>query len=391
MPKLTKTQVEKVMAPSQSPLYLWDDRIAGFGLKVLPSGKRKYVFKYRFGHGPNRIQKWMQLGSHGVLSTDDARRLAQQATACLARGVDPRAANGKSEQPPSLSEAWDRFASDYLPQKKSTTKRDYQAAWETLIKPRLGTSLVDEITTDDVEKLHKSLSQTPYRANRTLALLSRIFNLAERWGWRSSGTNPCKAVEKFKEIARQRFLSKEELGRLYASLNELQSRQLISVSAANAIQLLLHTGARSREITTAEWSWLSEERKTLALPDSKSGAKLIYLSEAALEICRSQRKSTGKTRFMFPGSDLDKPIVNLRKPWLRVCEHARLDGVRIHDLRHTAASIAIGAGASLTIVGKLLGHTQAQTTLRYAHLEADPALVAANLLGAAIESSSGKV
>ena len=385
MPKLTKTVVEALPAAKSGPVFVWDDRISGFGLKVLPSGSRKYIFKYRTNGGRSGKQRWLSLGAHGAITADQARGLAQQASAAVARGEDPQAAKSSASNiVPTLLDAWTRFQTDYLPLKKATTQNDYTAAWTSIIEPKLGKCAIIDIDTQAVERLHKSMRHRPYRANRMLSLLSRLFNLAERWGWNTFGANPCRNVDKFAEKARQRFLSKSEIAKVRMALDDLEGESSITHSAANTLRILLFTGARLREVTTARWAWVDWEHKVLALPDSKTGPKQVYLSEPALSVLHRQKALCLNSEYIFPSRSINKPIINLRKPWLRVCGQAGLEGVRIHDLRHTAASVAIGAGASLAIVGKLLGHTQAQTTLRYAHLDADPALKAANLVGEAI-------
>lgn len=234
---------------------------------------------------------------------------------------------------------------------------------------------------------HKKLSKTPYQANRTLALLSKLLNLAEEWEWRE-GTNPCRHIKKFRERARQRFLSAEEIAMVRSASAKLQNRKEITEHAANILELLLLTGARSGELASAEWDWVDWDLQIVALPDSKTGAKTIYLSKAAIELLREQHDRSGNQKFIYPGRSAGKHIHNLRKPWARICKEAGLEGVRVHDLRHTAASLALGAGTSLAIVGRLLGHTQVQTTLRYAHLDKDPALRAADLIGQMVRGQS---
>jgi integrase len=382
--RLTKLVVEAIPIPSKGATYRWDDRLPGFGVKVLPSGARKYLLKYRTPGGRLGKQRWLSLGVHGAITVDQARKLAQRASGDVAGGSDPQDSRNSFASPvPCLQDVWGRFESDHLSMNKASTQRDYLAIWKRLIEPALGRRHVSDIKLHDLDKLHKSLRDTPYQANRMLALLSRLFNLAERWGWNTQGSNPCKQVEKFTERARQRFLSAREISAVQMALRDLQLAGLITQSAANALRMLLLTGARSSEITGAKWDWVNWEQKVLQLPDSKTGPKQIYLGEASLTTLKLQSKVTHGT-FIFAGRDADKPIVNLRKPWLRVCEKAGIGKVRIHDLRHTAASVAVAAGASLAVVGKLLGHTQAQTTLRYAHLDTDVALKAANLVSETI-------
>jgi integrase len=357
-------------------------------VKVLPTGGKRYVVKYRIGGGGRSApQRWLTIGAHGSITCEQARELAKKALFAVAGGQDPQAARQEKKQAPRVQDLWDRFAADHLPMKKSLTKRDYEAQWRTIIRPRLGSRRVAEITGADMDRLHKSLSAAPYRANRVLALCSRLMTLAESWGWRAQNSNPCRYVRKFQERARTRYLDAQELKDLGMALTELTRIAAISPQAANAIKLLLLTGARLNELLTSRWEWIQWNEQVLQLPDSKSGPKPVYLSKGALEVLRQQRELVGaETKCVFP-SRSGAPMVNLAKPWNRVREAAGLASVRLHDLRHTAASIAVGQGASLVVVGRLLGHNQAQTTLRYAHVAADPALAAAGSISDVVEAA----
>ena len=271
--------------------------------------------------------------------------------------------------------------------KKESTQTGYKAIWRDRLKPTFGKQRVREISRGDVDAFHKKLGATPYQANRVLALLSKLMNLAEAWEWRE-GTNPCRHVAKFRESARQRFLSDAEIAAVRSASAKLLADGEITSHAASILGLLLLTGARSGELASAKWAWIDWKQQMIALPDSKTGAKTIYLSDDAVMLLREQHARSMAQEFVFPGRSAGKHIHNLRKPWARICKEAGLNGVRVHDLRHTAASLALGSGTSLAIVGRLLGHSQAQTTLRYAHLEADPALRAANLIGQRVRESS---
>lgn len=381
-PKITKTAVDNLTPEGDAPSFLWDRSLPGFGVKCTPRGAKKYVVKYRAnGGGRSASQRWLTLGGHGQLTPDQARKMAQQALAAVARGEDPQGAKMKRRGAPSLGDLWKRYESEHLPSCKPQTRRDYEAQWANRLKPKFGNIAVHEVSRSDVDKLHKSLRATPYQANRAVALLSRLLNLAEAWDLRPQGSNPCRHVERFAEKPRTRFLNLNEMKTLGETMELMISEKTLSSSAANAIRLLLLTGARLSEILAAEWSWFDSKLRIIALPDSKSGAKPLYLSEAAITVLNQQRKITGTGRVMFTGTGKDGRMINLRKPWMRVCERASLEGVRLHDLRHTAASVAVSQGASLPIIGRLLGHSQAQTTQRYAHVDSDPALLAANAVG----------
>lgn len=383
MPRLTKTSVDALRCLTGGPIYLWDHGLAGFGVKALPTGGKKYVVKYRSGGGGRAApQRWLTLGSHGQLTVSQARDLAQQALAAVARGEDPQREKFNLRRAPILNDLWHRFTEEVLPSKKDATQRDYRAHWERFVGPRLGKLLVSDVSRGDVGALHKKLKETPYLANRTLALCSRLLTLAEVWEWRAQGTNPCRYIPRYGEKSRTRYLSGAEITKLGSALRSLTVAGSLGNSSACAIRLLLLTGARLNEVLTAKWAWVDWERCVLALPDSKTGEKSIYLSDAALAVLREQQIiCDGSSDYIFASAKSGKHLVNLRKPWIRVCEEAEIKGVRLHDLRHTAASVAVGQGASLALIGRLLGHCQAQTTLRYAHVDIDPALRTANLMG----------
>lgn len=387
VPKITKRTVDALSACHGRPSFLWDEALPGFGLKALPTGTKRYIVKYRAnGGGRSAPQRWLTLGAHGQLTPDQARTMAQQALAAVARGDDPQFDKLERRKATTLNDVWLRFQTEHLPQRKPQTRYDYEGHWRGVIGPKLGKIPVADLSRSQVDRLHKNLNATPYRANRVLALLSRVMTLAEMWELRPTGSNPCRHIERFKEQPRERYLSAEEIKRLGDTMTGMVAGGELTQVAAHAVHLLLLTGARLNEVLSARWDWLDRSRRVLALPDSKTGQKLIYLSDVALAVLDRQKELSAENKYIFPGNGTKGWMINLRKPWTKICAKAGLDGVRLHDLRHTAASIAVGQGASLAIIGRLLGHSQAQTTQRYAHVDANPALRAANAVGAAISS-----
>ncbi len=387
MAKITKRTVEALATEGTKPSFLWDDALSGFGVKALPTGTKRYVLKYRAnGGGRAATQRWLSLGAHGAITPDQARSMAQQALAAIARGEDPQAEKVAKRTATNLSDVWLRFQNEHLPLRKQQTRYEYEGQWRSTLGPKLGRMAVAQISRSDIDRLHKSMKATPYRANRVLALLSRLLSLAEVWELRPTGSNPCRHVERFREEPRSRFLVEAELHSLGESMREMEITGELSSSAANAVRLLLLTGARLSEILTAKWAWVDRDRRVLSLPDSKTGAKPVYLSDTAIAVLDHQLGNSADDPFIFPGSGSEGRMINLRKPWTRICQRAKLEGVRLHDLRHTAASIAVGQGASLPIIGRLLGHSQAQTTQRYAHVDSNPALNAANAIGSILAS-----
>jgi integrase len=226
----------------------------------------------------------------------------------------------------------------------------------------------------------------PYQANRVLAFLSALFNWAEKHGLRPDGSNPCRHVEKYREGRRERFLSQAELGRLGDALREAEQDKSCSPWVVAAIRLLTFTGARRNEILTLRWEHVSEEHESLFLPDSKTGRKAIHLNAPALALLQAIPRLEGNP-YVICGEKAGQHLVNLEKPWRRIRKAAKLEDVRLHDLRHSFASVAASGGQSLILIGKLLGHSQPATTARYAHLADDPIKAASEAVGGRIAAA----
>ena len=389
--KLTKRAIDELLPDNTRGRYhVWDDQLPGFGVRVSPSGEKRYVLKYRTnGGGRNAPQKWLTIGAHGVLTPDQARDEAKKLLGAVATGIDPQSDKITLREAPKMEDLWARFEGEQLGMKKTSTARDYKRCWTEEISPTLSKKLIAEISRSDIDRMHKKRKDTPYAANRMLALLSRLFSLAERWDWRAQGTNPCKHIDRFPEESRERFLKLEELTAIGSAMEQLQSEGKITGNVVAAIQLLLLTGARLNEVLTAKWEWVDFDKGIIALPDSKTGKKPLFLSAASLAILKRllANRIDPENPFILPGRHRKKPLNNLSKPWYLILKTAGIPGVRLHDLRHTAASVAVGQGASLALIGRLLGHSQTQTTHRYAHVDIDPAIGVANAIGDAISGA----
>ena len=379
--KLTKRAVEAVR-PTDRDLILWDTEIKGFGCKVTPKGKRVYFAYYRTREGQQRRPS---IGVHGAMTCEQARETARQWLAD--RDRDPSGLRQARKSAPTVAEFAERYVTQHAEAKKSSksTVQDRRML-ERFVLPAFGKRKLAEVTRADVVKLHHRLKGTPYQANRVLALLSKMFNLAESWDLRPDGTNPCRHVEKYRERNRERFLSEAELARLAEVLAAAERTRTQSPSVIAAIRLLLFTGARLSEILTLRWEHVDVEGQCLRLPDSKTGAKVVYLPPAALEILTALDRHEDNP-YVIAGAKLGSHLINLQKPWRRIRANAGLGDVRLHDLRHSFASMAVAGGLTLPVIGALLGHTQPATTARYAHLADDPLKQAANLTGGRIAAA----
>jgi len=380
--RLTKRIVDAAL-PSQKDLYVWDSSLTGFGLKVTPTGRKVYLIQYRIGKRTRRVT----LGVHGSITTEEARQKAKVQLGGVAAGIDPAAERDKAKSEFSIEDVFNHFEASHVKvHLKPETVKDYRRVFEQHIFPRFKHISVRNISKQDILRLHHDMRMTPYRANRTRAKMSKFFNWCEEYGYRKEFTNPTRFVKKYKERPRHRYLSTEEQERLGKALNQAEETQLASSYAVNAIRLLSLTGARLREITHLKWEYVNFERGTLELPDSKTGRKTIYLSAAAKDII-AQIPRQADNPYVICGIVQGGPLINLQKPWSRIRKIADLEDVRMHDLRHTFASVAAMGGMSLPMIGALLGHSQPQTTARYAHFAANPLLEAAEKIGQKISAT----
>ena len=376
--KITKRTVDAAK-PGET---IWDSALPGFGLRVFASGARSYVLKYRRGG----VQRWFTIGRHGKWTPDQARSEAMRLLGRIENGEDPASKRVSERNAATVAEFADRYLKEFSnTHKKASTARHDAANLKNYILPALGKMRIRDVTQADVARFHLSLKKTPYLANRCRALLSHMFGKAEAWSERPEGTNPTRHVEKFKEKARNRFLSTEELKRLGGALSDGE-REGESPYTIGAIRLLLFTGARLSEILTLRWEHVDFQARLLRLPDSKTGEKTVALPAPALQVLESLPRQDGNP-FVICGRRTGARLVNLQKPWSRIRERAGISDVRLHDLRHSFASIGASGGMGLPLIGSLLGHKQAQTTMRYAHLANDPRLNAADTIAAEISAT----
>lgn len=377
--KLTVRSVEAVV-PGAKDSILWDTELSGFGCKVTPKGKRSYFLYYRTKDGQQRRP---MIGQHGPLRPEAAREIARAWLAEVAKGNDPSQNRVQNRVAPTLRAVCDRYLSEHASaRKKASSIRNDKRLIEVHLVPALGSRKVAAVTRPEIAALHNRLRRTPYEANRMLALASKIFGLTERWGLRPDGSNPAKNVDRFPEHKRERYLTSSEIGRLWRVLESEEALTMASPAAISAVKLLILTGRRLNEVLTLEWAWIDLEAQILRLPDTKSGALTVSLNDSAIALLGALRVSDPDGRFVIPGKRHDRPLVNLQKPWQALRNFAGLADVRLHDLRHTFASVGAGLGMSLPLLGRLLGHTQPSTTARYSHLALDPVKVAANAIGA---------
>jgi integrase len=379
MGKLSKRFIET--APARDKAYiLWDGDIPGFGVRVMPSGLKAFVLQYRIG----RRSRTMSLGYTQVITPDKARGMAIAHLAAIENNRDPLAARDDRREALTVRELAARFDAEHIAvQVKPSTAAEYRRSLNKAILPVFGRRPVAEVSREEIARFRHTYRHVPYFANRCLAILSKMFNLAELWGLRPDGSNPCRHIRKYTEERRERFLSAAELRRVGQVLAEMQAERVEMPSALIAIRPLILTGCRLSEILTLKWEHVDLDGGVLNLPDSKTGAKAVYLGQPAVDVLRGIPPLPGNP-WVITGKKPGRHLFGLQEVWQRVRARAGIPDVRIHDLRHTFASVAVAAGQGLPMIGKLLGHTQVQTTARYAHLAADP-------VKAAAEQVSGKL
>jgi integrase len=387
---------------------LWDDKIPGFCVRCQGRSKT-FGLQIRI----RGKQRWLTIGRWGVLTPEEARQQARILLGRLAAGEDIAGQRERFKALPTVDELADYFLTEHVrPKLKPRTAAEYTRLLESCIKspgaaaerrdgrgrpsrkrkqrPRLGQLRADAVVPADVVRFHNGLADVPYEANRALAVLSTLMSFAEQQGIRPRGSNPCIGVAKFKEHQRERFLSPAEFGKIAEAMLVLEEAGRVSPFALAAIRLLILTGARREEIRTLRWSYIDAERGLAFLPDSKTGKKAIVLNAPALDILATlPRIGAYVIAGQAAGGDYDSPRADLNRPWRAIVQRAGLTGLRIHDLRHTHASVGAGLGLGLPIIGKLLGHTQPSTTARYAHLDSDPLRRASEHIGNHLAAAMG--
>ncbi len=400
MMKLTKATITK-LEPRGTRYVAWDESLKGFGLVVQPTGAMSYIVNYRpAGVGRTGALKRLTIGSTRTLTADEARRRARELLAQVRLGSDPVRDRAAARADGTLQTLAGEFLEQHMrARRKPRSAREYEILFSKHILPSLGRHSLKEIKRADLAMLHHKISKdTPTAANRALAAFSSMWTWAARQDLVLAHENPTQAVERNPERSRQRFLSDEELTQLGATLEQAEGAGLpyqvdedgprakhaakpknrlvpMDPRVCDIIRLLLLTGCRMREILKLRWSEADPQRGLLQLGDSKTGARAVIVSEAAMSIIMRQPRQVGSA-YAFPApntraGETPKPRADIKKPWDRISKHAGLEGLRVHDLRHSAASLAAGAGYSLLTIGDVLGHKQAATTARYSHLSAD--------------------
>jgi integrase len=380
MPKLSKTLISAIN-PTGQDVVIWDSSLPGFGLRAKSSGVKTFVIQYRNRSGRSRR---LSIGNLGKVTLDQARKEAVRLMGLIATNQDPAEERQMLLRGETIEQLADVYMREHCAGRcKPRTIEANTWLFNRIVKPRLGKRKLLDLRPVDIAKMHADLQSTPYNANRALGLLRAMLNCAERWEMIPRGSNPASIIKPYPERKRERFLSADELERLFTALDNAEAEEKIDIYEAAAIRLLIYTGCRLSEITTLEWASVDLEKARIIFEHHKTdkyGNKIIPLNAPALKVLIDLPR-VPKNPYVIVGGKEGKHLINLQKPWRALRKTAQLDDVRLHDLRHSFASFAVGVGISLAIIGGLLGHRSVQTTARYAHLANDPLKQASDIVG----------
>jgi integrase len=403
--KITKRAVDRLTAAGGTEAVLWDNEVRGFGVRARRAGGKSYILHYRVGGGRAAALRKLTIGRHGSPWTPEtARAQAKRLLGDVAVGRDPAAARQADRKGLTFNELIDLYLAEGVSHKKASTLRVDHGRFEHHLRPLLGKLRIDRITRADVERMRdavaagktaEKIEPGEKRPSGTLAKggkgvaaqcvisVGAIFSFAIERGL--STANPARGVKKAAVRKIERFLSEAEIARLAEALDAEEQRTGNPFPSA-AIRLLLLTGCRRGEIVGLRWEQVDFEHECLRVPDSKTGAKVVYLNAPARELLQRLPRMVENPR-VIPGTRVESASAAVDNVWPNVRKAADLDGVRLHDLRHSFASVGAAGGLSLPIIGALLGHKHATTTARYAHLSADPLRAANDAVGARIAAA----
>jgi hypothetical protein len=386
MPTINEKFIKTLISPVTNHKIYWDDKITGLGIRITNNNIKSFVLRYVI----NARERKYTIGKYPELTSTAAREMAIKLKGEILNGNDPleeREANNKAA-------TFNDLATEYLKLSK-TTKRpktliEYKSMLSKYILPKFGNYKLDTITRNDIEKLHSSLNDKIYRANRIIELLSNMFYTAISWGW--TNNNPVKGIKKYTEEKRSSFLSENEIIKLLDVLNNE-----VSIINSSLIKLILLTGSRKGEILSDRWQDFNFENGTWLKPAAltkQNKMSYIPLNQEALEILVELRKNIvldqdiskhdgiiSSESHLFYNPKTKSHVKDIKRFWQKVSQKAGLSHYRIHDLRHTFASILVNSGVSLGVIAKLVGHSNTRTTERYSHLMNDTLKQATEILG----------
>ena len=388
MSTLTDAVIKRLPLPKTGNRVHYDDQVPGFGCRVTAGGAKAFVLNYRTRGGRERR---ITLGKVPSWSVGAARTEAKRLRRLIDQGEDPLGDIQAGREAPTVADLIVRFDEEHIgPRLRKGTARAYRSLVKKHITPYFGahTKVVD-VSFADVDALHRKVTKagSTYAANRCLAVLSRMFGLARRWGWRED--SPVRGVERNPEVKRKRYLSADELAALTKALAAYPDRQV-----PNIVRLLLLTGARSGEVMAMRWQDVDLGTgvwsKVASTTKQKADHTVAISGPARQLLSEIRERQTAPGPWVFPSTNNDSGhVITIERAWATICKAAGIINLRVHDLRHSFASTLASSGATLPLIGALLGHSSPATTHRYAHIFQDPQRAAVERV-AAIVDAAGK-
>lgn len=386
--KLTKSIVDAAQ-PSNKDYELRDTVVPGFLCKVTASGRKIFMLHYRTNSGERRKPR---IGRFGELTVEQARSIAQDWMADVRKGSDPSAAKQAARQAPTVKELCTQFIEEYSKTRnKPSTVATYQDQIDRYIVPKLGRIKVPDLTRVDVTAMMRDMVKISATANRVLACLRKMLNMAEVWGYRPDGSNPCRHVPKYRESGETRYITDEELARLYAYLERADAEGLEHPTLTLAIRLQFEFSARMSEIRTLEWAWIDFDGRRVAWPDSKTGSISKPMSEAAHRLLSNAERIEGSLYVCPSIYDKDIPLSEgtYYNSWRRILQRAKVPHVGTHGIRHRAATDIANSGVPVKVGMALTAHKTVSMFMRYVHTEDDPVRAAAEKVAARRQETIG--
>ncbi|KSR45984.1 tyrosine-type recombinase/integrase [Pseudomonas aeruginosa] len=387
--KLTKSAIEAAQ-PESEPVELRDTLVPGFLCKVTPAGRKVFMLQYRTNSGERRKPS---LGLFGELTVEQARSLAQAWLAQVRRGGDPAADKAEARNAPTMSELCKKFMEDYSKKRnKLSTQIGYQGVIDRNVIPLLGRKKVHEVKRPDIAWLMEKLSYKPTEANKVFSVLRKMFNLAEVWGYRPDGTNPCRHVPMFPAGKATHLISDDDMGKLFRQLDRTEAEELERYVIPLAIRLQFEFAGRRSEIVGLQWDWVDLENRRVVWPDSKTGGMSKPMSEEAYRLLSSAPREKGNPHVLPSPSHPGKHLTTgeYYSGWRRVLKASGAEHVGTHGIRHRSATDIANSGIPVKVGMALTAHKTVAMFMRYVHTEDDPVRQAAELVASRRKAIAGR-
>jgi integrase len=382
----TAVLVGEIAAPANGNRIVYDTVVTGLGCRVTARGARAYVLNYRVRRGPKAgTERRYTIGAITDWSIAAARTEAKRLKQLIDQGGDPVGEEKRDREAPTVTKLCERFITDHVENKKPRTRAEYTRLVERIIKPKLGRLKVEAVESEDIERLHRELKPTPRQANHVVAVLSKMFNLAERWKLRPLNSNPCRHLERYSETERDRYPKPEELERIGAAIRTMAPERAISAGDVACIQFLALVGCRLSEAVALDLADVDFRTGAWTLRDAKAGDRIVMLGAPALALLVGLDRTTG--RAFVRADDTPVTINTVEKAWAGIRTRAAVPDLRLHDLRHGVGTYAGAAGLNAFLVRDLLGHRTLAMTGRYVSKHVDPLRAAADTVAGQIAAA----